>query len=281
LVAVGLADCVGLPPAVGGTVTDSVAVAVGDSVLVGVEVAGAVGVSVAVRVAGGTIVSVGDGVAAGGVTVTVGVSVTDSVGVLVAVGETVTDGVSVAVGGVVLVGVGDEVGVVVAPDVAVDVAVAEGVGVDVSAGVGHPVSALFTPWISSLTDTSPSLVLSKLAQVSSGRFPRAMLTPLMSSSMLTAPLPLQSPTQMPVGGVASPVGVADTEPVTVAVAVPGEVGVGVAARGVAVGLNVGRPVAVRVTVAAGVIEPRHVPLVQRSLLVHGFLSSHAVPSGRS
>ncbi|HVO25188.1 MAG TPA: hypothetical protein VMW56_16330 [Candidatus Margulisiibacteriota bacterium] len=48
----------------------------------------------------------------------------------------------------------------------------------------------------------------------------------------------------------------------------------------AVGVGVGEValVRVRVAVATGVVEPRHVPLLQRSLVVHVFPSSHGWPS---
>lgn len=46
----------------------------------------------------------------------------------------------------------------------------------------------------------------------------------------------------------------------------------------AVGVGEAMPVGVVVAVAAGVVEPRHVPLLQRSLVVQTLPSSHGCPS---
>src|SRR5690242_15574569 len=65
--------------------------------------------------------------------------------------------------------------------------------------------ALFTAMMSSFTVMVPEWLASNCGQALYGRFSRTMFTPLISSLMLTLPLPSQSPTQLI--GVAVGVGV--------------------------------------------------------------------------
>lgn len=87
----------------------------------------------------------------------------------------------------------------------------------------HPLRALLTAQTSSLTATFPFPSLSKAAHLSRGALPRAMLTPVTSSSTVTVAVPLQSPTQTTgvgvIGGVSVSVGVAVTVGVSVVVGV--------------------------------------------------------------
>jgi len=78
-------------------------------------------------------------------------------------------------------------------------------------------------------------------------------------------------------GVGMALGVLVTVKVRVGVLLGGGVTVGVF---VGDGANVGICVGVRVAVAAGVVDPRHCPFIQRSVVVHTLPSSHCWPSLR-
>lgn len=163
----------------------SVGVCVAPSVLVGVSVAVAVGVAdppgVSVSFSVAVLVIVG---------VAVAVALSTGVTEAVAVSDGVTSGVAVGVS----LGDGGGVAVGVALDVAVSVAVAVPVGVGLT-GAGQPSRELLTPSRISLTPTVPSPFASKAGQALTGSVPRSMSIPIISSSMVTSPELLQSPTQ--------------------------------------------------------------------------------------
>lgn len=125
--------------------------------------------------------------------------------------------------------------------------------------------------------TCLSLLASKLGHSSSKAGSNAMSTPIIKSLMVTMPSSPQSPTHgLAVAvGVSVGVGVWEGEDVAVAVAVASGVSVAVLD---AVGVGEARPVGVVVAVGTGVVEPLHVPLVQRSPNVHWLPSSHGCPS---
>ena len=124
-------------------------------------------------------------------------------GITVGGGVGVGDGDAVAVARAVDVSENDAVGVLVAVAVAVGritVSVGFGVGVSrVGAGVGvsvlmHPTSELPTAATRHAMPT-PGCKQSTPGQALTGLVPSAIPTPVMSSSMVTSPSPLQSPTQ--------------------------------------------------------------------------------------
>jgi hypothetical protein len=117
---------------------------------------------------------------------------------------------------------------------------------------------------------SPSVVESPAAQSDRGRVPRAMLTIMTSSSMVTSPLPLQSPGQRDTGvSVGDGVGVVVGVPVSVAVGVV----LGVAVR-VSVGVCVGVVVCVGVGVGRKTVTDPFTPLS------HTGLPSGSLPTRR-
>src|SRR5262245_43760246 len=120
-----------------------------------------------------------------------------------------------------------------------------GAGYGKTLAIGQPFKALFTPVISSLIWTDMLSSVSKAGQRSNWMLPRAMLTPVTSSSMVTTKLRLQSPTQGGRTGVAVGLGLGG------AVIVPVGVGLGASVLvPVGAGLAVGAGVCVGVTVSA-------------------------------
>ena len=91
------------------------------------------------------------------------------------------------------------VGVTVGVAGTITVAVAVGLPVSVGlGGTGHASSELSTAWRISAIVTLPSPSASKVGHALTGKLPRTMLIPVISSSMVTSPESSQSPTQ--VGG---------------------------------------------------------------------------------
>ena len=86
------------------------------------------------------------------------------------------------------------------------------VGVAVGVALGQPNSALFTAWMINTRSTPLGPLGTPFGQTAALAVPRSMFTSKMSSSIVTLPSSLQSPTQVGTDGVGVAVGgVADEE----------------------------------------------------------------------